>query len=159
MIVGALLGIVALAGVAFGIYGMTRGGADNATLSNQAAKAAIQEYLDALAKSDADTIARHTSCGLYDAVKERKSDLALAALAAQAFHDQFSKAEVTSIDKIVRWSSNQAQVLFTMRVAPSRITSRGQPPPDEEQQAVAQLLIQDKTVLVCSYLIRTGAQY
>jgi hypothetical protein len=133
-------------------------------LTDRSARVAIQKYLDALSHGDDETIARHTLCGLFDAVKERKSDLALAGLAADAFRAQFSRAEVTSIDKIVPWSRNQAQVLFTMRVAPAAgSSSRGQHPSNEEEQAVAQVLIQADVpahpVLVCSYLLRTGAQY
>ena len=54
---------------------------------------------------------------MFDAIKDRKSDLALARLASDAFRKQFTRAEVTSIDKIVLSSSYQAQVLFTMKVA------------------------------------------
>jgi len=97
-------------------------------------------------------------CGLFDAVKERRSDLALASLSSDAFRKQYSRAEVTSIDKMVQWSPNQAQVLFTMRVAPATGSTRYQPPKDEEQ-AVAQLLTQDNEILVCSYLPRTAGQY
>jgi hypothetical protein len=128
-------------------------------LTDAKARTAIQGYLDALSNGDDEQIARHALCGLYDAVKEKRSDLALAGLAGDAFRKQFSRAEVTSIDTIVPWSSHQAQVLFTMRVAPARGTTRGQQPPNEEEQAVAQLLIRDNEVLVCSYLLRTGSQY
>jgi hypothetical protein len=127
-------------------------------LTDTSAKTAIQEYLDALSKGDDQTVARHTLCGLYDAVKERRSDLALASLSSDAFRKQYSRAEVTSVDKLVMWSPHQAQVLFTMRVAPASGSGRD-PQPDEEQQAVAQLLSQDNEVLVCSYLPRTAGQY
>jgi hypothetical protein len=135
---------------------------DNASgssaLTDASAKAAIQEYLDALSTGDDQTVARHTLCGLFDAVKEHRSDLALASLSSDAFRKQYSRAEVTSIDKMVFSSPNQAQVLFTMRVAPANGSTRGQPPRNEEQ-AVAQLLAQDNEVLVCSYLPRTAGQY
>src|SRR5258705_3441535 len=121
-------------------------------------KAAIQEYLDALSKGDDETVARHTLCGLFDSVKEHRSDLALAALSSDAFRKQYSRAEVTSIDKMVIWSPNQAQVLFTMKVAPANGSTRGQRANDEEQ-AIAQLLSQDNEILVCSYLPRTAGQY
>jgi hypothetical protein len=127
-------------------------------LTDASAQAAIQEYLDALSQGDDETVARHTLCGLFDAVKEHRSDLALASLSSDAFRKQYSRAEVTSIDKMVQWSPNQAQVLFTMRVAPATGSTRDQPPKDEEQ-AVAQLLSQDNEVLVCSYLPRTAGQY
>jgi hypothetical protein len=135
---------------------------DNASTNNgftdASAKAAIQEYLDALSKGDDETVARHTLCGLFDSVKEHRSDLALAALSSDAFRKQYSRAEVTSIDKMVIWSPNQAQVLFTMRVAPATGSTRGQPPKNEEQ-SIAQLLSQDNEILVCSYLPRTAGQY
>jgi hypothetical protein len=127
-------------------------------LTDAAAKTAIQEYLDALSHGDDETVARHTLCGLFDAVKEHRSDLALASLSSDAFRKQYSRAEVTSIDKMVLWSPNQAQVLFTMKVALANGSTRDQPPRDEEQ-AVAQLLTQDNEILVCSYLPRTAGQY
>jgi hypothetical protein len=127
-------------------------------LTDASAKTAIQEYLDALSNGDDETVARHTLCGLFDAVKEHRSDLALAGLSSDAFRKQYSRAEVTSIDKMVLWSPNQAQVLFTMRVAPATGSTRDQAPKDEEQ-AVAQLLSQDNETLVCSYLPRTAGQY
>ena len=107
-----------------------------------------------------ETVARHTLCGLFDAVKEHRSDLALASLSSDAFRKQYSRAEVTSIDKMVLWSPNQAQVLFTMKVAPAADPStRSLPPKSDEEQAVAQLLAQDNEILVCSYLPRTAGQY
>lgn len=130
----------------------------NTALTDASAKTAIQEYLDALSRGDDETVARHTLCGLFDAVKEHRSDLALAGLSSDAFRKQYSRAEVTSIDKIVLWSPNQAQVLFTMRVAPATGSTRDQAPKDEEQ-AVAQVLSQDNETLVCSYLPRTAGQY
>jgi hypothetical protein len=130
----------------------------HSALTDASAKAAIQEYLDALSKGDDETVARHTLCGLFDSVKEHRSDLALAALSSDAFRKQYSRVEVTSIDKMVLWSPNQAQVLFTMRVAPATGSTRDQAPKNEEQ-AIAQLLAQDNEILVCSYLPRTAGQY
>lgn len=130
----------------------------NNALTETSARAAIQEYLDALARGDDEMVARHTLCGLFDAVKEHRSDLALASLSSDAFRKQYNHAEVTSIDKMVLWSPNQAQVLFTMKVAPAAGSRFDQPPKDEEQ-AVAQLLAQDNEILVCSYLPRTAGQY
>jgi hypothetical protein len=112
--------------------------------TDASAKAAIQDYLDALSKGDDETVARHTLCGLFDS--------------GDAFRKQYSRAEVTSIDKMVIWSPNQAQVLFTMRVAPATGSTRNQTPKNEEQ-AIAQLLSQDNEILVCSYLPRTAGQY
>jgi hypothetical protein len=127
-------------------------------LTDASTKAAIQEYLDAMSKGDDETVARHTLCGMYDAVKEHRSDLALASLSSDAFRKQYSHAEVTSIDKVVLLSPYQAQVLFTMQVVPAGRSTRGQSA-DTEEQAVAQLLAQDKEILVCSYLPRTAGQY
>jgi hypothetical protein len=131
----------------------------NTALTQASAKAAIQEYLDALSKGDDQTVARHTLCGLFDAVKEHRSDLALASLSSDAFRKQYSHVEVTSIDKMVNWSPNQAQVLFTMRVTLTSGSTRDQSTKDNEEQAVAQLLAEDNQILVCSYLPRTAGQY
>ena len=133
------------------------GEATSAKLTTTSAQTAIQDYLDALQRGDDETIARHTLCGLFDAVKDKKSDLALADLSSDAFRKQFSAAEVTSIDKMVFSSPYQAQVLFTMRVTPAG--TRTQPPPKVQEQAVAQVLSQGNDVLVCSYLLRAGGQY
>jgi hypothetical protein len=156
------IAVLALVVVAALITAIVLASRDNApsqgTLTDASAKAAIQEYLDALSRGDDETVARHTLCGLFDAVKEHRSDLALASLSSDAFRKQYSRAEVTSIDKMVQWSPNQAQVLFTMRVAPASGSTRDQPPKDEEQ-AVAQLLSQDNEILVCSYLPRMAGQY
>jgi hypothetical protein len=152
--------VVVIAGLVAAIVFASRN--DNASthtgLTDASAKAAIQDYLDALSKGDDQTVARHTLCGLFDAVKEHRSDLALASLSSDAFRKQYSRAEVTSIDKMVLWSPNQAQVLFTMRVAPATGSTRDQPREGEEQ-AIAQLLAEDNDILVCSYLPRTAGQY
>ncbi len=100
-------------------------------------------------------MARNTLCGMFDGIKDRKSDMALARLASDAFRKQFAQAEVTSIDKIVLSSPYQAQVLFTMKVQPAATSRKAR----DEEQGVAQLLRQDNQLLVCSYLLRTAAQY
>ena len=146
-----LAAVVALV-VAAVAFGGKRGAGE---FTDASAQTAIQGYLDALSDSDTETIARNTACGIFDAIKDRKSDLALARLSSDAFRKQFTKAEVTSIDKIVLSSSYQAQVLFTMRVAPAS----GARTARDEQQGVAQLLRQDNQLLVCSYLLRTAAQF
>mgnify|MGYP000002839098 FL=1 len=151
LLVGALIVGVALSG---GSDERTASGA----LTDASAQAAIQDYLDALSSGDEETVARHTLCGLYDAVKERRSDLALAGLTSDAFRKQYSSAEVVSIDQMVPSSPTQAQVLFTMRVSPASGSARN-PARDGEEQAVAQLLSVDGEVLVCSYLPRTAGQY
>lgn len=162
-LIAALAAVLVIVAVVVALVVGTRdsGGqqAGGAPLTDETARTAIQNYLNALSDGDDETIARNTLCGLFDAVKEKRSDMALAGLAGDAFRKQFSKAEVSSIDTVVPWSSNQAQVLFTMRVAPAASSSRGKQPPAEEVQAVAQLLIQPNDVLVCSYLLRSGGQY
>jgi hypothetical protein len=152
--------VVVIAGLVAAVVFASRNdnSSTSAGLTDASAKAAIQEYLDALSKGDDETVARHTLCGLFDAVKEHRSDLALASLSSDAFRKQYSHAEVTSIDKMVVWSPNQAQVLFTMQVAPASGSTRGQPREGDEQ-AIAQLLVEDNDILVCSYLPRTAGQY
>jgi hypothetical protein len=127
-------------------------------LTEASAQAAIQDYLDALSNGDDEAVARNTLCGLFDAAKERRADLALAGLSSDAFRRQYSSAEVTSIDKMVPWSPSQAQVLFTMRVERAR-SARGNQQQDDEEQAIAQLLSVDGEILVCSYLPRTTGRY
>jgi len=122
--------------------------------SDTTAKTAIQGYLDALEHRDTENIARNTLCGIYDAVRDRRTDEALAKLSSDAFRKQFSEAQVTTIDKIVYWSDYQAQVLFSMRVHYDTGNSTG-----SEVQAVAQLLSQHNQVLVCSYVLRTAGMY
>ncbi|OMC39802.1 hypothetical protein A5740_25525 [Mycobacterium sp. GA-1841] len=164
-ILAVVLAVAVLAGVLIAVLNAGGGGrpATPEAVSDAKAQAAIQEYLDALIDGDDETIARHTLCGLYDGVKDRKADLAVAGLASDAFRKQFSHVEVTGIDKNVPWSTTQAQVLFTMKVAPASGSTRGQRPMDEEQQGVAQLLVQSdgktEQVLVCSYVLRTSGQY
>jgi hypothetical protein len=155
----ALLAVAVVAAIVAAIIFAVRSGDDSpgGKITSASAQAAIQDYLTALQKGDDEKIARHTLCGLYDAVKERKSDLALAGLSSDVFRKQFSAARVTSVDKMVFLSPYQAQVLFTMRVSPAG--SRKQPPPEADEQGVAQLLAQDNQVLVCSYLLRAGNQY
>jgi hypothetical protein len=159
VIVGALLALALVAAVVAALVFTMRSDDEPGTraLTPSSAQAAIQTYLEALANGDDETIARHTLCGIFDNVKERRSDLALADLSSDAFRKQFSRAEVTSIDKMVFWSQYQAQVLFTMRVSPPS-GSRGQAG-ESEEQGVAQLLVQDDEILVCSYLLRAANQY
>lgn len=120
-----------------------------------ATQTTIQNYLTALSKGDTDVIARNSLCGLYDGIKDRRSDQALARLSSDAFRRQFSRAEVTSIDMIVLSSSYQAQVLFTMNVTPASGIRSAR----SQEQGVAQILRQNNDLLVCSYLLRTAAQY
>jgi len=137
------------------VYGIRTNGANTgATFSDGAAKTAIQDYLDALDHRDLDVVVHNALCGMYDGVRDKRSDLALARLASDAFRKQFSQVEVTSIDKIVYLSQYQAQALFTMRVSPAFSgPMRGQ------VQGIAQLLFQRGRIMVCSYVLRTGGSY
>jgi hypothetical protein len=157
--VALAIAMVAAIVVAIVLASRNDNGSGHAALTDTSAKAAIQEYLDALSKGDDQTVARHTLCGLFDAVKDHRSDLALASLSSDAFRKQYSHAEVTSIDKMVLWSPNQAQVLFTMKVVPATASTRDPAPKANEEQAIAQLLAQDNEILVCSYLPRMAGQY
>lgn len=132
-----------------------RPGNAGGAFTDASTRSTIQNYLTALSNGDTETIARNTLCGMFDAVKDKRADQALARLASDAFRRQFARAEVTSIDKIVPWSSYQAQVLFTMRVAPTSSARNGR----DEEQGVAQILRQGNQLLVCSYLLRTAAQF
>ncbi len=159
IVVGTVMALALVAAVV-AVIAMAGGddeASDSNALSDSSARAAIQNYLDALTNGDDETVARHTLCGLFDAVKEKRSDLALARLSGDAFRKQYRQAEVTSIDKIVQPSPHQAQVLFTMRVTPAE--SRRNQSDTREQQAVAQLLANGNEILVCSYLPRTSGQY
>ncbi len=149
------LGLIAALVAAAVLTGGRGRGSGAAGFSDASSKSAIQTYLDALSDGDQEVIARNSLCGMFDAIKDRKSDMALARLASDAFRKQFSKADVTSIDKIVVSSPYQAQVLFTMKVQPAATSRKAR----DEEQGVAQLLRQDNQLLVCSYLLRTAAQY
>ncbi|MGX9671610.1 Rv0361 family membrane protein [Mycobacterium sp. HM-7] len=149
LVVGAVLAVVAVVG---GIIFAVRSTSDRG-LTDATAKSAIQGYLNALLQQDKQAVARHALCGLYDGVKDHATDYTVANLASDAFRKQFGQADVTSIDKIVMLSPNQAQVLFTMKVAPSGRLPRGSVK-SNEFQAVAQLLVQPRETLVCSYLPR-----
>lgn len=132
-------------------------GTDDApvAMNTENVRPAIQGFLNALTDGDDEAIARHALCGLYDAVDDRNSDLALADLSSDAFRKQFSEVEVVSVDKVVPWSTNQAQALFTMAViAPG--SGRGSADAGSEIQVVAQLLQSDDEILVCSYVQRSS---
>jgi hypothetical protein len=156
LFIGILLAVALVAAITVAIvYGVRTNGANTgASLSEGAAKTAIQGYLDALDHRDTDNIVRNALCGMYDAVRDKRSDQALAKLSSDAFRKQFSQVQVTAIDKIVYLSQYQAQALFTMQVSPATGgPMRGQ------VQGVAQLLFQRGEILVCSYVLRTGGSY
>ncbi|MEU0495742.1 hypothetical protein [Mycobacterium sp. NPDC006124] len=150
LVVLALVAAIVVAAVLF----LGRSGGETATVTNASATTAIQGYLDALTNGDDETVARNNSCGFFDAVTDRRSDMTLANLTSDAFRRQYSQVKVASIDKIVTWSPTQSQVLFTMRATPA---GRGQG--EVERQGIAQLLIQDRDILVCSYLPRNAGQF
>jgi hypothetical protein len=157
LLVGGLLALVVLlvaVGVTAIVLTTTRGDSGSLTVTNASATSAIQGYLDALTNGDDETVARNNSCGFYDAASDHKTDLTLAKLGSDAFRSQYGKATVSSIDKIVMWSQYQSQALFTMRATPAG-RSQGQ----VERQAIAQLLVQDGKILVCSYLPRNTGQF
>jgi hypothetical protein len=153
--VGVLI-VALVAAVVTAIVLGTRGAGDDGVVpvTNASATTAIQGYLDALTKGDDETVARNSSCGFFDAVTDRRSDMTLANLTSDAFRRQFSSAKVSTIDKIVTWSAYQSQVLFTMRATPA-----GRSQGEVERQGIAQLLVQDKNILVCSYLPRNAGQF
>src|SRR6201990_709872 len=121
LIIGILLAVALIAAMTVAIgYGVRTNGANTgAAFSEASAKSAIQGYLDALENRNTEEVARNALCGLYDGVRDRRSDQALAKLSSDAFRKQFSKVELTSIDKIVYLSQYQAQTLFTMQVSPA----------------------------------------
>jgi hypothetical protein len=156
LVVGMLAGIALVAALTVAIvYGVRTNGANTGTsFSEGSTKAAIQGYLDALEHRDIDVIVRNALCGMYDGVRDKRSDQALAKMSSDAFRKQFSEIELKSIDKIVYLSQYQAQALFTMRVTPAA----GGPQRDDVQ-GVAQLLFQRGQIEVCSYVLRTGSSY
>ena len=156
LIIGILVAVALVAAMTMAIvYGVRTNGANtSAQFSEGAAKTAIQEYLDALEHRDVDVIVRNALCGMYDGVRDKRSDQALAKMSSDAFRKQFSEVELTSIDKIVYLSQYQAQALFTMRVSPA---AGG--PTRGDAQGIAQLLFQRGQILVCSYVLRTGGSY
>jgi hypothetical protein len=156
LIIGILVAVALVtATTAAIVYGVRTNGANTGgPFSEGSVKTAIQGHLDALAHRDVDTIERNALCGLYDGVRDRRSDQALAKLSSDAFRKQFSEVEVTSIDKIVYYSQYQAQALFSMKASP---TTGG--PMRGQLQGVAQLLFQRNQILVCSYVLRTAGSY
>ncbi|QUR68002.1 hypothetical protein [Mycobacterium spongiae] len=156
VIVSALVILALVAALTVAIaYGVRSNRADTAgPFSKGSARTAIQEYLNALEHRDVDAIVRNALCGIYDGVRDKRSDQALAKLSSDAFRKQFSKAEVTSVDQVVYWSQYQAQVLFTMQVTPA---VGG--PPKGQVQGIAQLLYQRGRIMVCSYVLRTAGHY
>jgi hypothetical protein len=158
-VAAVVLSLVVIAAIAAAAVFATRdnAGSTQATLlTTDSASLAIQKYLDALSDGDLQTISRNSLCGLYDGVKDRRTDDALARMSSDAFQKQFSRADVTSVDTMVFASPNSAQVLFTMKVLPatSSKTEGG-----VERQAVAQLLAHNREILVCSYVQRTAGTF
>jgi hypothetical protein len=156
LVLATLAALVLITALVVAILHGARSGpaASRGAFSAATAKTAIQGYLDALEHRDTEAIERNTLCGIYDAVRDRRTDQALAKLSSEAFRKQFSEAQVTSIDKIVYWSDYQAQVLFSMRVKPAGGGSQR-----DQVQGIAQLLVQHNQVLVCSYVLRTAGTY
>jgi hypothetical protein len=157
-VAAAVVTLVVIAGLVTAIVFTVRGDSakQDTTITAASAQRAIQRYLDALTKDDVETIARNSLCGLYDGVKDRRSDDALATLSADAFQKQFSSVDVTSVDTIVFASPTTAQVLFTMKVVP---VGGGSGSATAERQGVAQVLTYRNEILVCSYVLRTAGMF
>ncbi len=158
VVAGVLVAIAVIGAVVTTIIfaGRDDAATKNTVLTASSAQQAIQTYLDALSKDDVETIARNNLCGLYDGVKDKRSDNALATLSSDAFQKQFSSAKVTSVDTVVFASPTAAQVLFTMDVIPA---SGGRNGAGAERQGVAQVLAYNNEVLVCSYVLRTAGMF
>jgi hypothetical protein len=156
LLTGGVVALLLTAAVAAAVLQASHSAPVTATgaFSDATAMSAIQSYLDALEHRDTEAIARHALCGIYDAVRDRRADQAVARLSSDAFRKQFSEAGVTSIDKIVYLSDYQAQVLFSMRVQPAIGSSTR-----SEVQGVAQLLSQHNQILVCSYVLHSAGMY
>ncbi|MGB3484195.1 MAG: hypothetical protein WBB07_18520 [Mycobacterium sp.] len=156
LLVAAVLtvAVVAAVAVAVAVAGRedSRGGA---VLNNLTVQRAIQGYLDALLDGDIQNVSRNSLCGLYDGVRDRRADDALARLSSDAFQKQFSSVHVTEIDTMVFASPSSAQVLFTMEVVPTTGSRTG----DDVRQGVAQVLAYGEDVLVCSYVLRTAGAF
>ncbi|MCV7443297.1 hypothetical protein AWB91_10575 [Mycobacterium paraense] len=156
LLIGALMAVALIAATTLAIaYGVRTNGANTGTsFSEAAAKSAIQDYLDALEHRNIDVIVRNALCGMYDAVRDKRSDVALAKMSSDALRKQFSEVQLMSVDKIVYLSQYQAQALFTMRVAPADGS-----PTRTDVQGMAQLLFQRGQIMVCAYVLRTGGSY
>jgi len=156
LVVGIALAAAAAAVLTLAVlYGVRTNGANSGgAVSEKAAHAAIQGYLDALEKGDVEGITRNTLCGLYDGVRDKRSDEALARLSSEAFRKQFSGATVTSIDKLVYLSQYQTQTLFTVKLTPANGGTA-----HDHVQGIAQLLFQRGQVNVCSYVLRAGGSF
>ena len=153
MVIGIALAAAAAAVLTLAVlYGVRTNGANSGgAVSEGAARTAIQGYLDALEKGDIEAITRNALCGLYDGVRDKRSDEALARLSSEAFRRQFSGATVTSIDKLVYLSQYQAHALFTVKLTPANGGAA-----HDHVQGIAQLLFQRAQVNVCSYVLRGG---
>lgn len=158
LIIGIVLAAAVITASAVTItYGVHTKKADSdtgAALSDESAKTAIQGYMDALEHGDTEAIVRNALCGMYDAVRDKRSDQALAKLSSDTFRKEFSEFRLTSLDKIVYLSQYQSQALFTLRV-----TGATGGPAHKDVQGLAQLLSQHGETLVCSYVLRTGGTF
>lgn len=149
VVVGAIAGAALLAsGVLIGL--LVARGTGEEPITNDEARDALQNYVDALASGDTAQVSRHTLCGLYDAVKDHAIDEQVAKINSEAFQSGFSSVDVVSVDKMVFASPGAAQALFTVQVTPA--SGGGQ----REDQGVAQILRDGDEILVCSYLLRNA---
>jgi hypothetical protein len=157
VVTGVLVALAVIAGLVTAVMFTVHDDSakQNTVLTAATAQQAIQDYLNALSKDDVEAISRNSLCGLYDGVKDRRSDDALATLSSDAFQKQFSSVQVTGVDTIVFASPTAAQVLFSMKAVPAGSGSAG----DVERQGVAQVLVYNNDILVCSYVLRTAGMF
>lgn len=148
-IAGGVAAAALLAAAVFG--GMLMGRTEvEEPITNDEARAALQNYVDALASGDTEQVSRHTLCGLYDAVRDHALDEQVATINSEAFREGYESVEVLSVDKMVFASPGAGQALFTVRVTPAQGGDQ------REEQGVAQVLRDGDEVLVCSYLLRNA---
>lgn len=153
-----LIALAIVAAIVTAVVFAGRGDApdQSAVITAPSAQRAIQGYLDALSDGDIQAISRNMLCGLYDGVRDRRTDDALAQLSSDTFRKQFSGAEVISVDELVFTSPGSAQALFTMKAQPAASSRAGG---GAERQAVAQLLTHKGDILVCSYVQRSAGSF
>ena len=72
------------------MYGSRQGANTARRVTDASAKAAIQGIWTRF-EGRQQTVARNTLCGLYDAVQDNRSDLALANLSSDAFRKQYRR--------------------------------------------------------------------
>jgi hypothetical protein len=117
--VGVAVALLVVAGVAAAIvYGLRSAPKPaSGAFSDATATSAIQGYLDALEQRDTEAIARNSLCGIYDAIRDRRSDQALAKLSSDAFRKQFSAAQVQGIAQLLSQHNQILVCSYVMRTS------------------------------------------